>query len=78
MRFNLETILDMSLEGQDVELFIELIGTIRDTVHTSRATPGFKDKNKFTLELQDDVIEFVEKTSEIIGIGEKQEEPPKK
>jgi hypothetical protein len=68
MNFRLETILDIALEGEDVELFVDLIGNINQAISDSRSKPGFKNKNKFNVTLQEPCIEFVEKVAKTLNI----------
>jgi hypothetical protein len=68
MRYNLETILELQFEGQDVDLFIDMLGNMNQAILDSRSKPGFKNKNKFTLQLQDETIEFIEKLADKMGL----------
>lgn len=74
MRYNLETILELMFEGKDVDLFIDMLGNTNKSIQDARNKPGFKNKNKFTLELKDETIDFIERLADKMGLYEVEKE----
>lgn len=68
MEIRINNILDLQLANEDVTSFVELFGSLKDTIHASEKKIGFKKHGKIELELSEESIEFISKMCESAGI----------